>query len=1135
MAESAPGMQDRDLIVGVLAAQAGFVTPKQVMDAAAARLIGSDPRSLLTHLEQTGALTAARRELVEALANEALAARHGNAGDVLASLGGVEAVSRTFGTAASPASPVPPATADEERSVPAEREGQYTRLGELGRGGQSIVRRAVDEFVGREVALKELVVSGESASPSPSKSTAWRRFLREARLTAQLNHPGIVAVHELARRPDGTLFCAQELILGETLKARIARCESLRERLELLPHLIDACDAVAYAHSRGVIHRDLKPSNIMIGAFGETIVVDWGLAKKRGEAEEMDASVPSSEAGLSVYGTALGTPAYMSPEQARGALSEIDERSDVFSLGAILYELLTGRAPFEGASAEQVIRNVLSGRFRPVQEACPDAPVELAAVCERALSSAPPKRYQSAELLSKELSEYRAGRRVAAYQYGAWELVRKFVASHRALVYATGAVLLTLAASSVAIGYQLHVARLNLAASFLERARAAEESSDWARAAGYYAASRIEHDSRESRWGYALARERMAPRLFARRGPNRSAIDAAYLKDGRALVLAFESPVVIGRELDTGRELWRFQPPRLPQRLSLAILPTGQVRLDAFDRRFYLDAATGGLVGSFSSGALPCWSAPVPPPVVFSAEGLVTSGGTTEPLVLSPGLGPRAPCSVSDDGGRVAFKDDGGVVHLWDLVERQELGRWPLPDAADLLFTAHGLAVIRSHAVQLFGGPEGDFAVAIPGRGGSGIVLVPGRGNAVSPDGSLLVTARLTSNQADLIDLRKRTVVSSFSFPPGVPSFTFSPSNDRLIVSGLLNDTSMAAWDLRPLAPPRSVTGSRNMLFRTCRDGGRFAVLHQKFSSSRYEVWDENGSLLHSGALGEQGDVALSADGRRIAVTDTSGVGILDAGTGESLWRPECKKCLLIKLSADGTRLLTQNETRIELWDVAQKRSIWSDSSRVGKLADRIDISSDGQRVLWTRARSVFVHIVGDEHDTELQLDETIREAIFSYDGRRIAAVTGTTVGVWNIGSMRPIWQARTLSSVYQGLRWSSDGSALMVLYDSLGTVLMDSATGERFANLMVTKPAALSPQEMALPSLRYRISRGDAAWEMRPLPAPDDGPARTSLTRVLTEAGLEMRGVELVDAVPSPRAVATSVLKNSSVENERK
>src|SRR5262249_40167383 len=274
----------------------------------------------------------------------------------------------------------PTTSAAEERSVPDERIGQYARIEEIGRGGQSAVWRALDEFLGREVAIKEILPPKGEEPRGTASSTAFQRFLREARVTARLEHPSIVPVHELARRPNGALFCAQKLIRGETLRSRLDACKSLDDRLALLPHLIDACQAVAYAHSRGVIHRDLKPANIMVGAFGETVVVDWGLAKLRGQADDpFGAWASPPEPGLTAAGKALGTPAYMSPEQVRGAVAEIDERSDVFGLGVVLYELLTARLPFEGEDPAQVMTKVLEGKFRPVREICPEAPAELAA------------------------------------------------------------------------------------------------------------------------------------------------------------------------------------------------------------------------------------------------------------------------------------------------------------------------------------------------------------------------------------------------------------------------------------------------------------------------------------------------------------------------------------------------------------------------------------------------------------------------------------------------------------------------------------------------------------------------------------------------------------------------------------
>src|SRR5262249_22169119 len=236
-----------DLIVGVLAAQAGFATPSQVLTAAAGVLVDSGSESLLTRLERAGTLSVERRKLLEAMVDQALAARKGDAQAGLDCLGAAPAVIQTLvsvgtearGNGQSAASMV---------DVPLERPGQYTRLGELGRGSQSIVRAARDEIVGREVALKELVALASPARDESSRA-ARARFLREVRLVASLDHPGIIAILELARREDGTLFCAQKLIRGENLQARIGMCRSLSDRLGLLRPVLYALPAVGFRHS----------------------------------------------------------------------------------------------------------------------------------------------------------------------------------------------------------------------------------------------------------------------------------------------------------------------------------------------------------------------------------------------------------------------------------------------------------------------------------------------------------------------------------------------------------------------------------------------------------------------------------------------------------------------------------------------------------------------------------------------------------------------------------------------------------------------------------------------------------------------------------------------------------------------
>jgi serine/threonine protein kinase len=303
---------------------------------------------------------------------------------------------------------------------------KYTLRGELASGGMGTVYVAEDTELTRAVAIKVLNV------PEMNDDTR-RRMLREAQIIARLEHPGIVPVHDVGILPDGRVYYAMKLVRGKRLDEYVREVASNKDRLRKFQSV---CDAVAFAHSNGVVHRDLKPQNIMIGSFGEVLVLDWGVAKivrstqpVFSEANTLPLSPNKNSQPVgddtTTHGTVIGTPNYMSPEQARGENRLVDERSDVYSLGAILYFLLTQRPPRPGTDEASIVRpREINSKVTKMEEA----------VCLKALSVERVTRYSSAADLASEIGRLLDAEPVSAYRESILEKTVRWISKNRFLV-----------------------------------------------------------------------------------------------------------------------------------------------------------------------------------------------------------------------------------------------------------------------------------------------------------------------------------------------------------------------------------------------------------------------------------------------------------------------------------------------------------------------------------------------------------------------------------------------------------------------------------------------------------------------------------------------------------------------------
>lgn len=453
-------LQDRNLLVGVIALQLDLISRDQLIQAMQAWILDktSGIESLLV---RQGALDEDRRQFLTGIAEKHLEL-HGNKADhslaALSSLGSVQndlmdlqdsQMTQTLNEASELRKD------QHQNTLLADVSADFsldTASGEASRrfrilrphaeGGLGVVSVAEDRELNRQVAFKQ--IKDRMAKDSISRS----RFMVEAEVTGRLEHPGIVPVYSLGTDADGAPFYAMRFIQGDSLKDEIrkfhradqpslsAQQQALRLR-SLIKRLVDVCDAIEYAHSRGVLHRDLKPGNIMLGKYGETLVVDWGLARVQGKDYDgqfdEETLRPASGSGSTEtrMGTVIGTVAFMSPEQARGALDELGPRSDVYSLGATLYSILTGGIPIKSDNPSDSLKKAREGNFPSAAAVSPKTDSALAAICHKAMSLNRDDRYESAAALGQELDLWLAGEPVAAYREPLSKRISRVVSRHQ--------------------------------------------------------------------------------------------------------------------------------------------------------------------------------------------------------------------------------------------------------------------------------------------------------------------------------------------------------------------------------------------------------------------------------------------------------------------------------------------------------------------------------------------------------------------------------------------------------------------------------------------------------------------------------------------------------------------------------
>lgn len=937
-----------------------------------------------------------------------------------------------------------------------------------GKGGLGRVWLAHDDSLNRDVALKEL------HPHQAQRAHARRRFLKEAQVTGQLEHPNIVPVYELGNRPgDEQPYYTMRFVRGETMSDAIRRYHELRkageaDRLELsrlLRCYLDVCDAITYAHSRGVVHRDLKPENIVLGAFGEVLVLDWGLAKMLGETEEIPEGVTLSASLVqpdheTMAGTIMGTPGYMAPEQARGELALIDARTDIYGLGAILFEIVTGAQPHRGESTIDMIMQIAGGETPRARAVEPSAPRALDAICARAMAKCREDRYPDTRALAADIERWLADEPVSVYREAFGQRFTRLIRRYGRFVRWAALALVLVTAGSMMATFLIDGARRNetVAKKSAEEARIAAEKSmqdayeqrqladqkrDLAERSLYLAQIHLAHEAWDraeiERLEQLLAAQRPRPGardlrgwewyyldglmrkdLLTFTGHQQSVNAACFVAEGARIASAGDETIRIwdsttGKEISklTGHEksvtalAWNEDSDLLA---SAGADKTVRVwKLDQPKALKVLKGHEGGVAGL-------AWSAGGDRLASASHDGtaIVWNLETGEPEQTFDHAAAVYDVSWSPDGAELVTASLDHNIRLWN-VETGKMVRLLPGHVAEVVSVAYSPSGQRlasasfDGTVRLWEMGEGATSRWVALRGHYG----PVRAVAWHPDGRHLASVG-RDRTIRVWDASAREEAVTFRGHTGaLSSIAWSPDGNRMASAS--EDHEVKVWDSRSTQGVRTLSGHNDEVQALSWSAdGRLASAG---NDRTIFLWKPGSDSTPATLEGHQGDVTsvawdptksrlASADalgrlrihniGEETKTTDLKGHAVRIDGVA---WRP------------DGQVLATASRDKtVQIWDPAQAESLATLSGHTAEVAS-ISWHPKGTRLASGSYDGLIrVWDMGDpaakrpaKPQTLVTLDSRAKQSggvldvAFSLDGRKLAAALGdNTVAVWS-------------------------------------------------------------------------------------------------------------------------------------------